>query len=34
VKDFPYRPTWTVGSVADLVDLAGRTDVVDTEFRP
>jgi NagD protein len=34
VKEFPYRPTWTVASVADLVDLAGRTDVVDTDFRP
>jgi NagD protein len=34
VRDFPYGPTWTVGSIADLVDLAGRTDVVDTEFQP
>ncbi len=34
VKNFPYRPTWTVGSIADLVDLASRTDVVDTDFRP
>jgi NagD protein len=34
VKNFPYRPTWTVDSVADLIDLAGRTDVIDTEFQP
>ncbi len=34
VREYPYRPTWTVGSIADLVDLAGRTDVIDSEFRP
>ncbi len=34
VREYPYRPTWTVGSIADLIDLAGRTDVIDTEFRP
>ena len=34
VKEYPYRPTWTVGSIADLVDLAGRTDVIDSDFRP
>jgi NagD protein len=34
VKEYPYRPTWSVDSIADLIDLAGRTDVIDTEFRP
>jgi NagD protein len=34
VKDYPYRPTWTVDSIADLIDVAGRTDVTDTEFQP
>lgn len=29
---FPYSPTWSVSSVGDLVDLAKRTDVLDTDF--
>ena len=24
VRDYPYRPTWTVGSIADLVDLGSE----------
>ena len=34
VARFPFRPTWQVGSVADLVDLARRPDATDAELTP
>jgi 5'-nucleotidase len=32
VARFPYRPTWQVDSIADLVDLARRPDATDDEL--